>query len=178
MVVIVPYVVHEHWSLFVFGRQNVWHLDSTPNHQDKEDDTFALQVILAWEASLSRNVELPHEVLCLPIYQQKGNYECGHLVLNNIKIVCKYLVVGMDELDEAPFLEEIANPTEPTAIQIKIMQSMAKELGMKTKEEHGYKPPYTSYHPRPTAPAPAFKKCTKQPPEMKPVGRPSLRPWC
>ena len=141
MVVIVPYVVHEHSSLFVFGRQCAWHLDSTPDHQDEEEDTFALQVIMAWEASLSRDVALLHEVLRLPVYQQKENYECGRLILNNIRTVCKYLAVGVDELDEAAFLEEIGKPVEPTTIQSKIMQSMAKELVVKTEEEHGYEPP-------------------------------------
>ena len=121
MVVIVPYVVHEHLSLFVFGRHNVFHLDFVPNYQDKEDDTFALQVILAWKASLSHDVELPHEVLRLPVYQKKENYECRHLVLNNVETVCKYLAVGMDKLDKATFLEEIENHAEPIAIQRKIM---------------------------------------------------------
>ena len=108
-----------------------------------------------------RNVELPHEVLHLPVYQQKGNFKCEHLVLNNVEIVCKFLAVGMDELDEAACLEEIVNPGEPNAIQIRIVESMAKELVVNTKDEYGYQPPYTFYHPNTMASLPILKKCTQ-----------------
>ena len=90
--VIIPWVCAGHWSVLIFQPNRVFHLDSladTAHFPSGIHSEFVRWMFAAWQCL--RGVEqYPVEDLSpIPVFQQVGNNECGHLCIRNIMLYLK-----------------------------------------------------------------------------------------
>ncbi len=98
--VIVPYRSRNHWSLFVFRRDKVYHLDSNNGIHDcnREERDFLIFVHTAWLESVGAEVVAAEDLQfhVLDVAQQVGGTVCGFAMARYLRLwlqVCTALDV-------------------------------------------------------------------------------------
>lgn len=88
--ILVPYLARNHWSLFVFHRNKVYHLDSSRGIHDpsRDEREFVVLVHTAWLVSLGAKVPDPKDLIVtdVQVAQQYGGTVCGFALARNLRI--------------------------------------------------------------------------------------------
>lgn len=90
MEIVFPYRARNHWSLFIFQRNKVFHLDSCKGIHDPstQERDFVDFVYTAWTDLLGVKVPDPKELKVedVEVRQQVGAIVCGYAVYQNLRI--------------------------------------------------------------------------------------------
>lgn len=89
---ILPWVSDGHWSVLVFQRNRIMHLDSFKgqlHHPRGEHIGFVRVVCAAWQHLLGVEGYSVQDVESVDVFQQAGKDECGQLTIRNIMLYMK-----------------------------------------------------------------------------------------